>query len=65
VQDAVGLLFERMNLMRGIRQMGIARGRAFDQQICGLTNEFYLLLKVLEELLVTWKQVHVRTIIFS
>src|ERR1700733_15956347 len=65
MQDTIRLLFEHMDLVRSIRQVGVARGRAFDQQVCRLTNELYLLLKLLEELLVTWKQVHVRTIIFS
>jgi hypothetical protein len=65
MQDAIRLLFEHMDLMRRIRQVGVARGRAFDQQIRRLANEFYLQLKVLEKLLVPWKQVHVRTIIFS
>ena len=65
MQHVIGLLFERVNLMRGIGEVGVSRGGALHQQVGGLANEFYLLLKVLEKLLVTWKQVHVRTIIFS
>ena len=65
MKDAVGLLFEHVNLMRGIRKVGVSRGSPLDQQVGGLTDQFHLLLEGLEELLITWKQVHVRTFIFS
>ena len=65
MEDTVSLLFKRMNLMSGVRQVGVARGCALDQQVSRLTDQLYLLLKILEELLVTWKQLHAWIIIFS
>lgn len=65
VEDIIGLLFQRMNLMRSIRQVGVPSGSPLHEQVGSLTNEFYLLLEVLEELLITWKQIHAWTIIFS
>ena len=64
-EDAVSLLPERMDLLSGVRQVSVARSRTLDQQVGRLTNEFHLLLKVLEELLVAWKKLRGWTIIFS
>jgi hypothetical protein len=65
VKDAVGLLFEHMNLMSGVRQVGVPCGRPFDQQAGSLTDQLDLPLKRLKELFVAWKQIHVRSFIFS
>jgi hypothetical protein len=65
VEDIIGLLFQRMNLMRSIRQVGVPRGSPLHKQVGSLTNEFYLLLEVLKKLLITWKQIHAWTLIFS
>ena len=64
VKYTIGLLFQHMNLMSGVRQVGVPCGSPFDQQIGSLTDQLDLALERLEELLVAWKQIHVWRSIF-
>ena len=64
MKDAIGLLFEHVNLLSGVRQVGVPCGSPFDQQAGSLTDQFDLPLERLEKLFVAWKQIHVWRSIF-
>jgi hypothetical protein len=49
------LFFQGVYLVSCASQPRAARRRAFHQQVGSLADEFYLLLKGLKELLVTWE----------
>ena len=65
MENVVRLFLQNVNLMHGICQVGVARCGALHELGRSLTNQFDLLLEILKKLLITGKQIHVRTSIFS